>query len=1045
MQRYLASGLSTSLMKQHKLMTLTVALLSVGIVSGCSSTPQKEQATTTRITKHKTIHLKAGSDSPILDANSIDSMESLLDASDMAAVEDNKLAIMKYGDVWRRIRSGYKMNLDVSNSRIDAQRSWFMTRQPYLDRLSARASRYLYYTVKEAERRGIPTELALLPVIESSYDPSANSNASAVGLWQFIPSTGTIYGLRQSSLYDGRRDVVESTRAAYDFLTNLYNQFGSWELALAAYNAGPGRIQQAINRNAAAGLPTDYWSLRLPTETMNYVPRFMAVAQIVRAPEQYGLALRSIANRPHFREIQLPGPVDLNTAASIAGLSLNELYALNPGFISAYTDPMGPSRLLVPAELDARADDRLRHMPTLAQTNPALLASMPVGGAVILSGGSSSYSNQQAASFMNGGSSRRPVTSSTGATTVSTTVRSPNTGLIASTATAAIAHAATPTSASALAAFANAANVPSSPRIPVSISPDSSVKKPVGEPPVSAAELKVINALDASLKQPDKQPEVVANVAPPQEPQPTAQEKQQVIKELQAIAPQGTQVVDPLDGKIQLTAIQTSQSVVDAKGEELKINYQQPGLAAQNNAPATVKVKKPVITAAAPVKEKPKGDRSVYVVQPGDTLALIASRHGLNWRDVADWNQIDPNKALFKGSSIYLYGAKNLAPAAKPTSYTVQSGDTLTAVATRFGLTPKQLADMNDLKPTSNLLRGTHLALVGGKGSDNSDDSSDDIPTVNYKVKRGEYLKLIAERYSMTPSDLADLNDLKPNSELAVGQVLQVPAQKAKADKSDSSDDRVSARQSSKAGTSVYIVKSGDTLSKIADKFDADNADIAKLNKISASANVIVGQKLIVPGTAASSKDDSSSDDSTASKANTYRVKSGDTLSSVADKFDMTPRELAKLNDMKPGDSLDKGDMLTVKASSTKAKKKSNDDDEVSTVRVSASRGGAGSEEYTVKRGESLNAIADKYDMSAAELARLNHISAKSQLEKGQTINVPKLTISYKVKRGDTLNRLANKYGISVNELAKMNKMSPGDDLQLGDTVVVPSNSNRSL
>ncbi|CAG2159479.1 unnamed protein product [Oppiella nova] len=140
----------------------------------------------------------------------------------------------------------------------------------------------------EAERRGLPTELALLPIIESSYDPAATSSAAAAGMWQFIPSTGKIYGLRQTSLYDGRRDVVESTRAAYEFLGSLYNQFGSWELALAAYNAGPGRIQQAINRNQAAGLPTDYWSLRLPQETMNYVPRFLAVAQIIKSPSKYG-------------------------------------------------------------------------------------------------------------------------------------------------------------------------------------------------------------------------------------------------------------------------------------------------------------------------------------------------------------------------------------------------------------------------------------------------------------------------------------------------------------------------------------------------------------------------------------------------------------------------------------------------------------------------------------------------------------------------------------------------------------------------------------
>ena len=211
---------------QGKLMALTVALLAAGIVSGCSSTPPKKsmQAKTT-----KTIgHAKTGHQEALLDSDSVDSLESLLSATDMAAVEGDRLAVLRHGDEWKRMREGFQMNLNVQNSRITAQRSWFASRQPYINRLSARASRYLYYTVTEAERRGIPTEIALLPVIESSYDPAATISAAAAGMWQFIPSTGTIYGLRQNSIYDGRRDVVESTRAAYEFLTSLYNQFGSW-------------------------------------------------------------------------------------------------------------------------------------------------------------------------------------------------------------------------------------------------------------------------------------------------------------------------------------------------------------------------------------------------------------------------------------------------------------------------------------------------------------------------------------------------------------------------------------------------------------------------------------------------------------------------------------------------------------------------------------------------------------------------------------------------------------------------------------------------
>ncbi|KAF7276622.1 hypothetical protein GWI33_010020, partial [Rhynchophorus ferrugineus] len=300
------------------------------------------------------------------DADSFDSMEDLLYASDMRAVESDRLLILRHGDVWKRMTVGFKMNLNRFDSRIEAQRSWFISRQPYLDRLSARASRYIYYTVKEAERRGLPTELALLPIIESSYDPAATSSAAAAGLWQFIPSTGKIYGLRQSDLYDGRRDVVESTRAAYEYLSSLYNQFGSWELALASYNAGPGRIQQAINRNKAAGLPTDYWSLRLPTETMNYVPRFIAVAQIIKNPHQYGVNLPPIANRPHFREVTIPGAIDLNQLSSITGVSRGELYALNPAHRGNYTDPLAPRRILIPNDVNASVDSKIAKMSVVS-------------------------------------------------------------------------------------------------------------------------------------------------------------------------------------------------------------------------------------------------------------------------------------------------------------------------------------------------------------------------------------------------------------------------------------------------------------------------------------------------------------------------------------------------------------------------------------------------------------------------------------------------------------------------------------------------------
>jgi len=251
-------------------------------------------------------------------------------------------------DVWQRIRNGFKLQEEVEvNPRVEQQRLWFVSNPSFLETAGDRGSLYMHYIVERLEERDMPLELALLPVIESAYNPMAYSRAHASGLWQFIPSTGKYYNLRQTNFYDGRRDVTASTNAALDYLTRLHDMFnGDWLLALAAYNAGEGTVSRAMERNEKLGLPTDYWNLPLPQETRDYVPKLLALSQLVQSPEAYGVNLNPIANQPYFEVVEVKQPLDLSRLAEVADIDEDELFQLNPAFKKRVT--LGPQHLLVP-------------------------------------------------------------------------------------------------------------------------------------------------------------------------------------------------------------------------------------------------------------------------------------------------------------------------------------------------------------------------------------------------------------------------------------------------------------------------------------------------------------------------------------------------------------------------------------------------------------------------------------------------------------------------------------------------------------------------
>jgi len=244
-------------------------------------------------------------------------------------VEQQEVIVVESNDLWQRIKNGYAIP-NLTSSLVTKHENFYSSRPDYVRRIVERSQRYLFHIVEEVEKRGMPTEIALLPMIESAYNPQAYSTSRASGIWQFIPSTGKHFGLKQDWWVDNRRNVTISTDAALTYLQKLHGMFGSWDLALAAYNAGEGTVGRAIERNRKLGLATDYESINLPAETRNYVPKLQAIKNLMTNPGKYGLKIQTIENTAYFTKVSAPNQIDAHLAAKLAEISDDEFLALNP-------------------------------------------------------------------------------------------------------------------------------------------------------------------------------------------------------------------------------------------------------------------------------------------------------------------------------------------------------------------------------------------------------------------------------------------------------------------------------------------------------------------------------------------------------------------------------------------------------------------------------------------------------------------------------------------------------------------------------------------
>lgn len=269
---------------------------------------------------------------------------------DLFKIDYSDYATEDYDIIWDRIRAGFSLPKS-QHKKVLSELRWYAKHKAYLNRVVNRAEPFLHFIMEEIDKRNMPSELVLLPIVESAFQPFAYSHGQAAGIWQFIPSTGRHYGLKQNWWYDGRRDIHSSTIAALDYLQYLARAFkGDWLQALAAYNSGIGTVNKAIRKNKRLGKPTDFWNLKLPKETQGYVPRLMALTALIATPEKHNIDLKCIQNAPYFNVVNTNAQIDLAVASDLAGMAIEDLYKLNSGYNRWATDPAGPHRLLIPIE-----------------------------------------------------------------------------------------------------------------------------------------------------------------------------------------------------------------------------------------------------------------------------------------------------------------------------------------------------------------------------------------------------------------------------------------------------------------------------------------------------------------------------------------------------------------------------------------------------------------------------------------------------------------------------------------------------------------------
>ena len=641
--------------------------------------------------------------------------------------------------VWDRIRAGFAIpNLD--SAAVDRWTERYSKDPAYLLRMANRASQYLYNIVEEVEARNMPMELALLPFVESAFQPEALSRAKAAGLWQFMPATGKDYELEQNLWRDDRRDVLESTRAALDYFEYLHGLFGDWQLTLAAYNWGEGSVQRAISRAKRRKQPTDYAHLRMPRETANYVPKLEAIKRIVSDPAKYGIELPDVGNEPYFVQVTKPRDIDVKTAAELAGMPLDEFRRLNPSYKLPVIVASHNNIMLLPAD---RVDFFLDNLASWMDSGQPLSRW-------------STYKLKQ-------GESLALVAARAGMT--EDYLREVN-------------------------------GIPKGRRV-------------------------LPNSTLLILAEGDDQIDISAEEA-------DAKLRLSPLTTWRRVTYR-VRSGDTISGIARRWHI-TSRSIITAnrlRSDRLRIG-QRLILTVPNVE------RSPIIEPTS----APKGKHVIYTVKSGDTLGRIASRYGVSTASLRMTNRIRGNM-IRPGQRLRIPGTGG-SEAADTVIHTVSSGETLSSIANRYGVTVTRLKRSNRL--TSNTLHIGDKLEIPAREQPRASSSGVRAPQSKIHVVRsGETLSEIAESYGIGLSKVRAANGLRSNN-LRLGQRLVIPATAKNLDGAVANASKASSSNDAR----MHTVRAGDTLSAIARRYGTSVAKLKAVNNLR-NNNLRIGERLRLP------------------------------------------------------------------------------------------------------------------------------------------------------------------------------------------------------